>query len=266
MKQGLKDYGTILAGLMIVLIFSLLSPDKFCTLDNLINISRQISLLVIISLGAALVMIVDEFDLSIGAMASLGGVLAALLAVRGQPLAVCFLLPLAVCFLIGVVNGLIVTRFGVLSFISTLAMNTILTGVIYRLTGGGAVFQDIPQSFARLGNGAVGRLPYLTLIMLALTILLWLAMTRLVSGRRLYAIGGNRQAAHLAGIPIGRCTSLAFGFCALLAASCGVLLASRLGSAQPTAGEGYFLQAYAAVFLGRTILSGRRSWASFPMA
>lgn len=256
MKQGLKDYGTILAGMLIVLIFSLLSPDKFCTLDNFINISRQISLLVVISMGATLVMIVDEFDLSIGAMASLGGVLAALLAVKGQTLVVCFLLPLAVCFLIGLLNGLLVTHFGVLSFISTLAMNTILTGLIYRLTGGGAVFQDIPQTFAQLGNGTFGRLPYLTVVMLALTVVLWLAMTRLVSGRRLYAIGGNRQAARLAGIPIGRCTCLAFGLCALLAAACGVLLASRLGSAQPTAGDGYFLQAYAAVFLGRTIFKG----------
>ncbi len=255
-KQGLKDYGTIAAGVLIVAVFSLLSPDKFCTLDNWINISRQISLLVVISMGATLVMVVDEFDLSIGAMASLGGVLAALLAVEGQPLAVCFGLPLVICFGIGLINGWIITRFGVLSFISTLAMNTILTGLIYRLTGGGAVFQNIPQAFGRLGNGTWGRLPYLTLIMLLLTIALWLAMTRLVSGRRLYAIGGNRQAARMAGIPIRRCTILAFGFCALLAAGCGVLLASRLGSAQPTAGEGYFLQAYAAVFLGRTVFKG----------
>ena len=83
-KQGLKDYGTIAAGVLIVAVFSLLSPDKFCTLDNWINISRQISLLVVISMGATLVMVVDEFDLSIGAMASLGGVLAALLAVRNR--------------------------------------------------------------------------------------------------------------------------------------------------------------------------------------
>ena len=252
-KQGLREYGTIAAGLCIIAAFGLLSPDKFFTVDNFINISRQISLLVIISLGATLVMVVDEFDLSIGAMASLGGVLAALLAVGGQPLAVCFALPLAVCFVIGLVNGLIVTHFGVLSFISTLAMNTILTGCIYRLTGGGAVFQDIPQAFGWLGGGAWGRIPYLTLVMLGLTVVLWLAMTRLVSGRRLYAIGGNRQAARMAGIPIRRYTCLAFGFCALLAAACGVLLASRLGSAQPTAGDGYFLQAYAAVFLGRTV-------------
>ena len=255
-KQGLKDYGTVAAGVLIVAVFSLLSPDKFCTLDNLLNISRQISLLVIISMGATLVMIVDEFDLSIGAMASLGGVLAALLAVAGQPLAVCFLLPLVICFGMGLINGWIITRFGVLSFISTLAMNTILTGVIYRLTGGGAVFQNIPQGFGRLGNGVLGRIPYLTLIMLLLTVVLWLAMSRLVSGRRLYAIGGNRSAARMAGIPIQRYTILAFGFCALLAAGCGVLLASRLSSAQPTAGEGYFLQAYAAVFLGRTVFKG----------
>lgn len=255
-KRFLKEYGTIIAGLAIVAVFSLLSPDKFCTMGNLINISRQISLLVIISLGATLVMTVDEFDLSIGATASLGGVLAALLAVSGQPMVICLLVPVGCCFVIGLINGWIITQFQVLSFISTLAMNTILTGVIYWLTGGGAVFQGIPQAFSWLGNKALGRIPLLTIIMVALAIVLWLVMTRMVFGRRLYAIGGNKKAARLAGIDVKGHTCLAFGLCALLAGVCGVLLASRLGSAQPTAGDGYFLQAYAAVFLGRTIFKG----------
>ena len=144
-KKILQTYGTVLALAVIVLAFSLIRPDKFCTLTNFINITRQISLLVMISLGTTLVMSVNEFDLSVGSMASLGGVMAALLAVKGLPMAVCFLLPAAVSFCIGLLNGWIVARFRVLSFITTLGMSTVLSGAIYRLSGGATIFEGIPD-------------------------------------------------------------------------------------------------------------------------
>ena len=99
LKNLLQTYGTVLALIVIAAVFSIIRPTQFCTLKNFINITRQISLLVMISLGATLVMSVNEFDLSVGSMASLGGVMAALLAVRGLPMAVCFLVPVADQFL-----------------------------------------------------------------------------------------------------------------------------------------------------------------------
>lgn len=249
----MKSFGTIFAGVLIVIVFSILRPDAFFTIANFINITRQISLLVIIALGATLVMSVEEFDLSVGAMASLGGVVAATLAVAGVPIVLCFLIPIAVCFIIGIINGWVVTQFKVLSFITTLAMSTIIGGFTFWFTGGATVFEDIPRNFTVLGSADVVGIPLLSIIMLLLTILFWFIMRHTSFGRKLYAIGGNETASRVSGINVRKYKNLAFGLCAALAAISGILMASRLGSAHPTGGDGLFLQAYAAAFLGRTV-------------
>ena len=150
-KYILQSYGTILALALIIILFSIISPTSFFTLTNFINITRQISLLVMISLGATLVMSINEFDLSVGSMASLGGIIAAILAVKGLPIVVCFIIPIIVSFVIGWINGWIVAKFKVLSFITTLGMSTVLSGIIYRLSGGATIFENIPKSFSWLG-------------------------------------------------------------------------------------------------------------------
>lgn len=252
-KKILQTYGTVLALAVIVLAFSLIRPDKFCTLTNFINITRQISLLVMISLGTTLVMSVNEFDLSVGSMASLGGVMAALLAVKGLPMAVCFLLPAAVSFFIGLLNGWIVARFRVLSFITTLGMSTVLSGVIYRLSGGATVFEGIPKSFSFLGTTKLGRVPLLSILMVVFVVLFWFLLEHTTLGRKFYAIGGNEETAKIAGIRVRKYKTIAFALCAVMACVTGMLIASRVGSANTTAGDGYFLQSYAAVFIGCTV-------------
>lgn len=249
----MKAYGTVLAGIMIVIVFSILSFDAFFTFGNFINITRQISLLVIIALGATLVMSVEEFDLSVGAMASLGGVVAAKMAVEGFPIILCFVLPVAVCFVIGLLNGWIVTRFRVLSFITTLAMGTVIGGFTFRFTGGATIFENIPREFTYVGTKSLFAIPLLSIIMLVLTVFFWFTMRHTAFGRKLYAIGGNETAAQVSGIKVTLHKNIAFALCAALAALTGVLMASRLGSAHPTGGDGFFLQAYAAAFLGRTV-------------
>ena len=252
-KKILQTYGTVLALAVIVLAFSLIRPDKFCTLTNFINITRQISLLVMISLGTTLVMSVNEFDLSVGSMASLGGVMAALLAVKGLPMAVCFLLPAAVSFCIGLLNGWIVARFRVLSFITTLGMSTVLSGVIYLLSGGATVFEGIPKSFSFLGTTKLGRVPLLSILMVVFVVLFWFLLEHTTLGRKFYAIGGNEETAKIAGIRVKKYKTIAFALCAVMACVTGMLIASRVGSANTTAGDGYFLQSYAAVFIGCTV-------------
>ena len=197
LKKVLQAYGTILALIMIVIVFSILRPKSFFTLRNFINISRQISLMVIISIGATLVMSINEFDLSIGSMASLGGVISALMAVAGVPLSLCFICPVLISLIIGWVNGWIVARFSVLSFITTLGMRTVLSGVIYRLTGGATVFQDIPKGYSWLGTFRIGQIPLLSVIMVVFVILFDYVMRHTVLGRRLYAIGGNEETAKI---------------------------------------------------------------------
>ena len=253
LKKILQSYGTVLALAVIVAAFSLIRPDKFCTLTNFINITRQISLLVMISLGTTLVMSVNEFDLSVGSMASLGGVMAALLAVKGLPMAVCFLLPAAVSFCIGLLNGWIVARFRVLSFITTLGMSTVLSGVIYRLSGGATVFEGIPKSFSFLGTTKLGRVPLLSILMVVFVVLFWFLLEHTTLGRKFYAIGGNEETAKIAGIRVRKYKTIAFALCAVMACVTGMLIASRVGSANTTAGDGYFLQSYAAVFIGCTV-------------
>lgn len=252
LKHLLRVYGTLFAGLCIVICFSILSPDSFATIENVINISRQISFLVIIALGATLVMAVGKFDLSIGAMASLGGVMSAKLAVAGQPMWLCVLIPLLVAFVIGYLNGWIVSRFNVLSFITTLAMGTILGGFTFWLTDGSTIFEHIPETFRYLGQQQWVGIPVLSFIMIFLTFLFWYVMSYTPFGRRLYAIGGNEAATRNAGVHVAWNKNFAFALCAVLATLAGILMASRLGSAQPTSGDGLFLPAYAAAFLGMT--------------
>lgn len=232
--------------------FSVLSPVSFATWDNAINISRQISFLVIIALGATLVMAIGEFDLSVGAMASFGGVLAAKLVVQGLPFWAAFLIPLGIAFVIGFINGWIVTRFRVLSFITSMAMGTILGGFTFWFTGGATIFEKIPQSFRYLGQSEWAGVPVLSLLMVLLTVIVWFIMENTAFGRRLYALGGNETASRIAGINVCTNKNLAFALCSTLAALAGILMASRLGSAHPTGGDGLFLPAYAAAFLGMT--------------
>lgn len=249
----LKNNGTIIASILIIIMFSVLRPTVFPTWGNIINITRQISLLVVIALGATLVMTVDEFDLSVGAIASLGGVIGAKLAVAGVPIVLCFIIPALICLVIGYVNGWIVTKFKVLSFITTLAMSTILAGFTYWFTGGATVFTGIPESFKFVGGTSVFGLPLLSIIMVILSYLLWFVMRHTSFGRKLYAIGGNEAASQVSGIKVKKYKNAAFALCAAFAGLTGVLMASRLGSAHPTGGDGLFLQSYAAVFLGRTV-------------
>lgn len=249
----LRSYGTILAGFVIVVIFSIARPNAFFTWGNFINITRQISLLVITAIGATLVMSVGEFDLSIGALVSLGGVMAAKMAVAGVPIVLCFVLPVGINFVCGFINGWIVTRFRVLSFITTLGMSTILGGLTFWLTGGATVFQNIPPSFTLLGASNFLKIPALTIIMLLMVALFWFVMRHTTFGRKLYAIGGNEAASAISGLKVPMNKNMAFALSGALAAVTGVLMASRLGSAHPTGGDGFFLQSYAAVYLGSTL-------------
>lgn len=248
----LRTNGTLIAAVLIIIGFSVMSPYSFATVDNFINITRQISFLVMIGIGATIVMSVGEFDLSIGAVASLGGVMAAKLAVAGYPYVLVLVTPLLLSAVIGFVNGWIVTRFRVLSFITTMAMGTVLGGITFWMTGGATVFENIPESFRYLGQTEWAGIPLLSVIMILMTVFFWYMMTNTAFGRRLYAIGGNEQASRVAGVNVSVNKNAAFAIAALLAALTGVLMSSRLGSAHPTSGNGLFLPAYAAAFLGMT--------------
>lgn len=251
--KALKNYGTVAALIAIIVIFGLLRPTSFLTVKNFLNITRQMAPLAIVALGATFVMTVNEFDLSIGNIVSLGGVVAALLSIRGIPVALCFLAAVALCAAVGCVNGVVVAKFRVLSFITTLGMGTVLDGIIYGLTGGTTVFNGIPKAFTIPGILRIAGIPFITLVAAVLYVIFHVFMGHTPAGRKLYAIGGNQEAAEIAGIKIFRYRVLAFCLTAALAGLAGALVASRVGSANTTAGQGYFLQSYAAVYIGCTV-------------
>ena len=253
-KQWLRTYATLGALLLVCAVFAYLSPQAFATLDNAINVTRQIAFLVLIAVGATFVMAAGEFDLSVGAMASFAGVMAAQLAVSGMDVTAAVVLTLGLCSVMGMFNGWLVGYFGVLSFITTLATGTMLSGLTFWMTGGSTVFENIPEAFSWLGRAVVAGLPGPSWVMLGCVACAYVVMHHTVFGRQVYAVGGNERAARLAGISVLWHKVGAFGLCALAAAGAGVLLASRLGSAHPTGGNGLFLPAYAAAFLGTTVV------------
>lgn len=252
-KDFLRSYGTFFALLLIILIFAVLRPTTFFTIGNFVNISRQMSLLAICALGATLIMCVDEFDLSIGTIASFGGICAATLAVKGLPFVVCLIVATLACALLGFMNGFIVTKFNVMSFIITLASSTMIYGFSYWLSNGTTVFNGIPDEFSVLGTGKVLGIPYLTIVMILLAIVFYYMLKGTAFGRSLYAIGGNAAASAVSGINVSRCKTFAFMIGGAMAGIAGVLMASRLGSAHPTGADSLCLNAFAAVFIGKTL-------------
>lgn len=247
-----RRYGTLVALILIVAAFALVSPGAFGTLANLVNITQQMSLLAIVAIGATLVMVVGEFDLSVSAVVSFAGIAAVSLFGAGFSVAAVFALVLVTALAMGAISGLLVARFAVPSFIATLAFGTIIGGLTFWISDGATLFSGIPPAFRDLGRGTLAGLPVPTLWLIGTAAIAWLLLDQTEFGRRLYAVGGNREAARLVGLPVRRDMVAAFALSAGLAALAGLLLAARLGSAHPTGGGGYLLTAYAAVFLGMT--------------
>ena len=247
-----RQYGTLIALVAIIIVFSIASPGAFGSISNLINITQQMTLLAIVAIGATVVMAVGEFDLSTAAIVSFGGIFTVYLFKLGVPAPLACLLVLAVAALFGAVSGYIVSRFQVLSFIATLAAGTIIGGITFWISDGATLLGNIPAGFRDIARGHTFGLPTLTWWLVATALVIWVLLDKLEIGRRLYAIGGNREAARLAGVPIVSNTMTAFIVSAVLAALVGILLTARIGSANPTGGGGYLLSAYAAVFLGMT--------------
>lgn len=252
MSDLFGKFGTLLALVVIVVVFAIVSPGAFGTPGNLINITQQMALLAIVAIGVTMVMAAGEFDLATAALVSFGGIFVMYLFAAGVSAPLAFLIVLASAGCFGAFSGFIVARFEVLSFIATLAAGTIVGGVTFWLSDGATLFGGIPDGARDLARGWTLGLPTLTQWMIGVAIVVWVLLDKVEFGRRLYAIGGNREAARLAGVRIVPNTMAAFALSAMLAALVGMLLTGRIGSANPTGGGGYLLTAYAAVFLGMT--------------
>jgi ribose transport system permease protein len=228
------------------------------TARNWLNITEQVSMLTVVAAGMTIVMVMNDFDLSVGSMASLAGVVAAVLFTFGVPLWPAVGLALLAGIAGGLVNGALVAFVGILPFVATLATLTIYSGAAFVVSGGRTISgRVIPEAFGNFASDGVAlgalTIPNLTIVAIVVVALVWVLLEQTTFGRRLYAIGGNIEAAHLSGVPVRRLKLIAFGLTGLSAALAGLLYASRVASANPTQGSGLMLNAIAAVFLGMTM-------------
>lgn len=251
----LGNYGTLIALVVLVIVFSIAAPSSFATVDNLRNVLTDMSLGAIIAGGLTFPLVAGDFDLSIGYVASLGGIVVVGLMERsGLSIPVAMLVVLAGGVVIGVVNGLVVTKLGVNAFIATLGMGTIVLGLNYAYSSGTPIQLTNGAAFVNLTLGRVAGIPLLVLYMLVVLGLLWVVLNRTVQGQHIKAVGANVEAARRAGVPIDRTRVAAFTIAGLCAALTGILLSSNLGSGQVTSGDVYLLSSFAAAFLGSAVL------------
>jgi len=260
-----RSYGLPIALLVIIIIGTLTS--RFFLVDmtqggvnvrwgNIVNILVQASVIGILAVGMTYVILTGGIDLSVGSVIALAGVAAATFGDFGAPVMV--VAGLLTGLAVGIFNGLLVSWGRVVPFIATLAMLTIARGLALTLTGASPV-RVIDEAYIAIGAGQLfGVIPYVVIIFAAIVGLGWFGLNRTVFGRQIYAIGGNRFAARLSGIPVRRTEFAVYAIAGLCAGIAAVLVSARTATAQPSAGAGNELDAIAAVVVGGVSLFGGR--------
>jgi ribose transport system permease protein len=238
-------------------LFSALMSDRFLSSANITNVLLQAAVLAVISVGMTFVVVGGGFDLSVGSVVALSGCVAAEVMLHAGILAgvVC---GIATGAAVGVVNGLVVARANVSPFIATLGSMVFVRGLALLMTKGAPIVGDegLPTSFVAFGTGRLGGIPWPVLAAASIFVIFAWVLHKTAFGTRVFATGGNREAAFLSGVPVRRVTLSVYVICGLTAGVAGVMLAARLQSGQPTAGEFYELSAIAAVVLGGAALQG----------
>ncbi len=235
-------------------LFSVLS-DVFLTYDNLSNVLRQVSMLGIAAVGMTFVILTGGIDLSVGSVVALTGVLTALGLKAGLGIVPSCAIGLAGAAVVGLVNGVAVTQFGIPALIATLATLSAVRGLTYIVSGGLPIF-GFPAEFNVLGRGMLGVIPVPVLILFIFLLIGWIVVNRTQFGRRLYAIGGNIEAARLSGVPVARNVLITYMLSAVFAGCAGIVILSRLNSAQPNNATGFELDVITAVVLGGISIAG----------
>lgn len=246
-----------LVGLTLLVIVITVMNQQFLSPDNLLNLLRQVSINGLIAFGMTFVILTGGIDLSVGSMLAFSSAMTALIITSGVDPMFAMLLGCLVGLLAGAVNGLLVTAGGMAPFIATLATMTIYRGATLVVTDGNPI-TGLGDSlmFQLFGKGYFFGIPVPAVTMAVTFVILYIILNKTVFGRETYAIGGNETAAALSGIKVNRRKIMIYALSGLMSALAGIILASRLDSAQPTAGETYELDAIAAVVLGGTSLMG----------
>jgi ribose transport system permease protein len=246
-----------LASLIALCILTALLTPRFLSPLNLTNILVQSSIMAVIAMGMTFVIVGGGFDLSVGSTAALAGCIASMVMLQAG-IATGVVVGIAVGIAVGLVNGVVIAFLDVNPFITTLGTMVLVRGVVFLVTGGASISGEygLPGAFVAFGSERFLGIHLLVWVPAVLLVVLSFVMYATPYGRRVYATGGGREAAYLSGIPVRRVIASTYVWCGALAGVAGVMLAARLQSGQPTAGEFYELTAIAAVVLGGASLHG----------
>jgi ribose transport system permease protein len=245
--------------LLIVLVFlciivSFLTP-VFFSQRNIMNTLRQVSLTAICGFGLTMVILVGEIDLSVGSQQAIAGISSIYILNSTHSIPLAIIAALVCGGIVGAINGLLVTKAKINSLIATLGTMAIWRGVAMVVTGAVSIQSGV-ESFQRIATGFIGFVPNAVIIAAVLYLVIYYVLRHTTFGRKIYAIGGNKEASRLAGLPVDRIKLLVYIASGILTMLSGVLLASRMASAQPTAGTGFEMVVIASVILGGVSLDG----------
>ena len=259
--QTITDYvtkwGTVIAVVVLIAFFSITMP-QFISSSNIITILRSISIVTVIAIGLTVALTVNGLDLSIGSAATFANSLVVSLFVwYSMSTLSALIIALIVTLIIAAVNSLLIVKVKIPDMLATLSTMFIFEGIAMTYTGGGSISEGMPRLDGTPTLGVLthsfkllGQVPYIIIIMLAVVGLVYVFLNYTKHGRYLYVVGGNIEAARLSGIPVDRYRAIAYFLSTLLAALGGIMIASRIGSAQINAGAGYLMPAVAAAFIG----------------
>lgn len=253
-----ENLGIIVAFLVLCVFLSVFpkTSGSFFTSQNIFNVLRQISTNLFLACGMTMVIILGGIDLSVGSIIALSGCISAGCVARyNLPLPIALLMGLLVGLLVGMFNGAVISKTTIPAFIVTLATMNIAKGLAYVYTGGSPV-RVVTKEWQFLGAGYVGIFPTPVVILVIVLIITAIIMNKTKMGRHMYAVGGNQQAAEFSGIKVEKVKFFVHAFSGLMAGLAGIVLASRMYSGQPTAGDGAEMDAIAAVVVGGTSMAG----------
>ena len=254
-----KDNIGIICVLIILCVVVALATDKFLTYNNIISVLRQISINMYIALGMTMIIILGHIDLTVGSLVAMCGTLTVGFVVnQGMPIGLAIVLGLLLGLFVGLVDGYVISKFAVPAFIITMAMQNVCNGVAYVYSGGEST-RITDDFFVAIGTGYLFNvIPLPVVYMVILIAVFSFILSKTKFGTYVYAIGGNREAARLSGVPIRKVEIIVFTLTGLLSAFAGLVLASRMYSGQPSVGTGYEMDAIAACVLGGCSMAGGR--------
>lgn len=259
--QFFYKYGTILTIFILIVVFATANPT-FIQSNNLINILRSISIVTIIAIGITISLSVNGFDLSVGSVASLSNAIVISMFVWfSQDTVIAIFAAIVAALLVGLLNALIIVKLKVPDMLMTLATMFIVQGIALTYTKGATVSQNMVMPDGTFSTGIIspifekiGQVPWIIIIMVIVVIVVHIFLTYTKHGRYMYVIGGNIEAARLSGIPVNKYKIIAYLLSALFASIGGIVLASRVMTAEINAGSPYLMDAVAAAFIGSSVL------------